>query len=55
VPVVSKSHEEAVDHFGWLGYFVGADFFASSTKTQELLRWRPSQPGLIADLELVTA
>jgi nucleoside-diphosphate-sugar epimerase len=51
VPVVAKSAEEAGGHFGWLGHFVGADVPASSALTQELLRWRPTGPGLMADLE----
>jgi nucleoside-diphosphate-sugar epimerase len=51
VPVVSKSPEEAADHFGWLGGFFGLDVQASSARTQEQLGWRPRQPGLIVDLE----
>ena len=50
LPVVSKSHEEAADHFGWIGLFFGIDAPASSALTQERLGWRPVQPGLIADL-----
>ena len=51
VPVVSKSPEEAGEHFGWLAHFVGADVPASSVLTQERLGWRPTtRPGLIADL-----
>ena len=46
VPVVSKSPEEAAQHFGFLGFFVGVDCPASSALTQERLGWRPtSQPG----------
>jgi nucleoside-diphosphate-sugar epimerase len=51
VPVVSKSPEEAADHFGWLGFFVGVDCPASSAQTQERLGWRPTQTGLISDLD----
>jgi nucleoside-diphosphate-sugar epimerase len=51
LPVVAKSPEEAGSHFGWLGFFVGADAPASSALTQERLGWRPTGPGLIADLE----
>jgi nucleoside-diphosphate-sugar epimerase len=51
VPVVAKSPEEAVDHFGFLGYFFGLDCPASSAQTQERLGWRPSRPGLIPDLD----
>jgi nucleoside-diphosphate-sugar epimerase len=50
VPVVSKSREEAADHFGWIGVFFGMDSPASSVQTQQRLGWRPVQPGLIADL-----
>jgi nucleoside-diphosphate-sugar epimerase len=51
VPVVGKSREEAADHFGFLGFFVGVDCPASSAQTQEGLGWRPTQPGLIPDLD----
>ncbi|MHB8216087.1 MAG: SDR family oxidoreductase [Candidatus Sulfotelmatobacter sp.] len=50
VPVVSKSREEAADHFGWIAHFLGVDAPASSAQTQERLGWRPVQPGLITDL-----
>jgi nucleoside-diphosphate-sugar epimerase len=51
VPVVSKSREEAADHFGWIGHFFGIDCPASSAQTRQRLGWRPVQPGLIADLD----
>ena len=51
LPVVSKSSEEADDHFGWIGHFFGMDSPASSAQTQQQLGWRPTQPGLIADLD----
>ena len=51
VPVVSKSPEEAGEHFGWLAHFAGADLPASSALTQQRLGWRPKSPGLIADLK----
>ncbi len=52
VPVVSKSREEAGQHFGFLGFFAGADCPASSALTQERLGWRPTaQPGLVDDLD----
>jgi nucleoside-diphosphate-sugar epimerase len=51
VPVVSKSREEAADHFGWIAVFFGRDSSASSALTQERLGWRPVRPGLIADLK----
>jgi nucleoside-diphosphate-sugar epimerase len=51
VPVISVSPEEAPAHFGWLAAFAGRDLPASSALTQERLGWRPTGPGLIADLE----
>jgi hypothetical protein len=51
VPIVSKTPEEAMDHFGWFALFTAIDAPASSAKTLEWLGWRPSQPGLISDLE----
>jgi nucleoside-diphosphate-sugar epimerase len=51
VPVVSKSVEEAADHFGWMARFVGLDLAASSTLTRQRLGWHPTHPGLLADLE----
>ncbi len=51
VPVVSKSPEEAADHFGGLAYFTQLDGPASSKLTRERLVWQPSRPGLIPDLE----
>ena len=51
VPVVAKRPEEASDHFGWLGFFMGIDCPASSALTQERLGWRPTHGGMIADLD----
>jgi nucleoside-diphosphate-sugar epimerase len=50
LPVVSKSREEAADHFGWMARFFGIDGPASSAQTRDRLGWQPVQPGLIADL-----
>jgi len=50
VPAVSKSPEQAAQHFGWLAHFVGVDCPASSKLTEEKLAWQPKQPGIIADL-----
>lgn len=50
VPIVSKSPEEAADHFGWIARFFGIDGPASSAQTQQRLGWKPVQPGLIEDL-----
>ena len=51
VPVVAMSPDEAGAHFGWLAMFAGMDLSASSAQTQERLGWRPTGPGLLADLE----
>ena len=50
VPVVSIRPEEAEAHFGWLAIFAGHDMPASSALTQQKLSWKPTGPGLIADL-----
>ncbi len=51
LPVVSKSPEEAGEHFGFLGYFFAVDCPASSDLTQAQLGWRPTRPGLLEDLD----
>jgi nucleoside-diphosphate-sugar epimerase len=56
VPVVAMSAEEATQHFGFLGFFVGVDCPASSALTQQRLEWRPTtHPGMIEDLDHATA
>jgi nucleoside-diphosphate-sugar epimerase len=50
IPVVSIPVDDAVDHFGWMGRFFGADATASNTITRELLNWNPSHQGLLEDL-----
>jgi nucleoside-diphosphate-sugar epimerase len=52
VPAVSLTAAEAATHFGFLAYFVSADFQASSTRTRLALGWNPTHPGVIADIEL---
>ena len=51
LPVVSKSPDEAAEHFGWMAMFFGIDCPASSAKTRNVLGWSPRQPGLISDLD----
>jgi nucleoside-diphosphate-sugar epimerase len=51
LPVISKSTEEANEHFGWFAHFAALDNPASSRRTRDLLGWQPQQPGLIADLD----
>ncbi len=51
IPVVSKSPEEAAEHFGWFARFASFDVPTSSERTRSLLGWQPQQPGLIADID----
>lgn len=51
VPVASISREEASAHFGFFAAFTALDLSASSAWTQQRLGWRPTGPGLIADLD----
>jgi len=51
VPAVSKSAEEAAEHFGWIANFAGIDCPASSDETQQQLGWRPTHASLLADID----
>lgn len=51
VPTVSIAPEDAAEHFGWLGTFIGTDVVASNELTRELMGWQPANPGLLDDLE----
>jgi nucleoside-diphosphate-sugar epimerase len=51
IPLASKSPEEAIEHFGFLGRFASADVPASSARTRAQLDWQPQQPGLLADID----
>ena len=51
IPVVSKSPEEAAEHFGWFAMFAGIDAPTSSERTRAELSWEPAGPGLIADID----
>ncbi|HTV42285.1 MAG TPA: SDR family oxidoreductase [Candidatus Sulfotelmatobacter sp.] len=51
IPVKSITPEEAQAHFGWLALFAAHDLAASSQRTQKKLGWKPTGPGLIADLD----
>ncbi|KWE35155.1 SDR family oxidoreductase [Burkholderia territorii] len=51
VPVVSKSAEQAAEHFGWFAMFAGMDAPATSERTRAWLDWTPVQPGLLADID----
>jgi nucleoside-diphosphate-sugar epimerase len=51
LPVVSKSTEEAAEHFGWFTHFASINNRASSAWTRETLGWKPTHQGLIADID----
>jgi nucleoside-diphosphate-sugar epimerase len=51
VPAASIPTEQAAAHFGWLAPFITVDNPTSSARTQQLLDWKPTHPGLIADLD----
>jgi nucleoside-diphosphate-sugar epimerase len=51
VPAISIAADAAPAHFGWLAMFADHDLVASSVKTQTMLGWKPTGPGLITDLE----
>ncbi|QJP13424.1 SDR family oxidoreductase [Starkeya sp. ORNL1] len=51
LPVVSKTAEEAAEHFGWFAHFAALDNPASSERTRRMLGWQPKQPGLLPDLD----
>jgi HEAT repeat protein len=51
LPVVSISAEEAAAHFGFASTIVSLDNPTSSRRTQELLKWQPQGPTLLADIE----
>jgi nucleoside-diphosphate-sugar epimerase len=51
LPTVSLSAEQAREHFGWLGFFLGLDLPASSELTQQRLGWRPTETGRMDDLD----
>lgn len=52
VPVVAKPAAEAGEHFGWFAMFAGMDAPATSERTRAWLDWVPTQPRLIADIDL---
>ncbi|MDP9151158.1 MAG: SDR family oxidoreductase [Myxococcota bacterium] len=51
VPAVSKSAEEVTSLLGLIGQVLAMDAPSSSKLTQERLGWRPTEAGLLADLE----
>jgi len=51
LPVASIPADQVLDHFGWIGRFFGSPMTATSLKTQQLLGWTPTGPGLITDID----
>jgi nucleoside-diphosphate-sugar epimerase len=51
LPVKSIAADEAPAYFGWLAHLAARDMPASSEQTRKKLKWEPTGPGLIADLE----
>jgi len=51
VPAVSKSPEEAAEHFGWFAHFAAIDVPARSEQTRAALGWTPSQSTLLDDFD----
>jgi len=49
--IVSKTPEEATEHFGWFAHFAAIDNQASSQRTREQLGWQPKHLGLIPDID----
>jgi nucleoside-diphosphate-sugar epimerase len=51
IPVLAIAREDVGAHFGSMAPFMAIDGRASSALTQELLGWKPVEPGLLEDLE----
>jgi nucleoside-diphosphate-sugar epimerase len=51
VPLISKTREEAMAAFGFVGALLAADIPAYGKQTEQLLGFKPTYPGLIADME----
>jgi nucleoside-diphosphate-sugar epimerase len=54
LPVVSKTPADAAKAYSWIAAFVAADNPVSGQITQERLGWRPTHPGLLADIDTVS-
>ena len=50
LPVISIAADQAKEHFGFLGFFVGRDAPVSSARTREQMGWQPTGPDLLTDL-----
>jgi nucleoside-diphosphate-sugar epimerase len=51
LPVKSIEPDEAPAYFGWLAHLAARDMPASGAQTRKKLKWEPTGPSLIADLE----
>ncbi|OSQ46211.1 SDR family oxidoreductase [Thalassospira alkalitolerans] len=51
VPMVSKTPDEAADHFGWFTHFAKLDCPTSSKITRRQLDWSPQEVDLLGDID----
>lgn len=51
LPVKSVSGDELANHFEWMSSFIASDSPATNFKTQEMLDWKPTQNGLLEDMQ----
>jgi nucleoside-diphosphate-sugar epimerase len=51
LPVVSLTPEQAAAHFTWFAHFAAMGSPASSERTRARLGWKPTQPGLLPDMD----
>ena len=51
VPTTAIPHADATEHFGWLGTVWSFDVPSTSDRTRRALRWEPTGPTLLEDLE----
>ena len=51
IPTASVARADAADHFGFLGHFVSLDCPTTAAMTRQLLRWKPTGPRLLEDLD----
>jgi len=52
VSAVRVAASDAEKHLGFLAAFAQLDNPTSSARTREVVRWRPTHPGLLADIDL---
>ena len=50
LPTRSLAPADAAAHFGWMAGVVSTNNPTSSAATQKLLGWKPTEPGLLADM-----